>query len=226
MEKGPTPRPYWSMIHVAIEIITTIAAAALLANLLNIVDLGWPPAARHAVEGTLDVEKVWIGVVSFFVWIVGALAKKKRDNADALLIAGGASQASLTLCENGPAPRPLLRAAVGAAATLLLLASLALGVAVVDEDSFLLIVSALAGLGLWQVSLTGRAPRLSTLLRDGAAITFLLLVRSDALSDLAIAGDMVRRPSADTRGNDGEPAPLFHRRARRAGAGAARLGAA
>ena len=83
--------------------------------------------------------------------------------------------------DKGPAPRPFLRAAVGTAATLLLLASLALGVAVgVDEDGFLLIVSALAGLGLWQVSLIGRAPRLSTLLKDAAAITFLLLVRSDA----------------------------------------------
>lgn len=82
---------------------------------------------------------------------------------------------------NGCAPRPFLRAAVGIAATLSLLASLALGVAVgVNEDGFLLTVSALVGLGLWHVTLLGRAPRLSRLLQDAAAITLLLIVRSEA----------------------------------------------
>lgn len=57
------------LLATAFEVITAIAAALLLLELLNLVDLNMPEFVRHLIEGTLHTEKVWGAVVALAIWL-------------------------------------------------------------------------------------------------------------------------------------------------------------
>ena len=85
-EISPAPQhtvtsSHHSVFHVIVEIVTTLGAAALLLDLVGLIDLGWNEPVRHTVEGSLHVEKVWSGASVFFVWVVFKITKMAEGAA-------------------------------------------------------------------------------------------------------------------------------------------------
>jgi hypothetical protein len=71
-------------LRILVETATTLAASLLLLELFGFVHLGWTEFQRHLTEGTLHVEKVWIGVGTILLW----LSNKWAPVVEAITIAG------------------------------------------------------------------------------------------------------------------------------------------